>query len=79
MTVDGAEYPDMAASLGHARGAEGVLSVQNSRTGEVYPLDGGVSAEGVEGFILGISKGEVRAWDGTPRGGPGAGEGHDEL
>lgn len=79
VTVDGGEYPDMAASLGHEGGARGVLSVQNSRTGEVYPLDGGVSAAGVEGFILSISKGEVKAWDGVPRGGSGAEAGHDEL
>lgn len=77
VTVDGDEYPDMAASLGHAPGARGVLSVQNSHTGDVYPMGGAVTAEAVEGFILGISRGEVPAWDGRARRG---GEvGHDEL
>ena len=79
VTVDGEEYPDMAASLGHESNAKGVLSVQNSRTGEVYPWDGGISAEEVEGFILKISKGEVKAWDGRQRGGQDAEAAHDEL
>lgn len=79
VTADAGEYPDMASSLGHEDGAKGVLSVQNSRTGEVYPMDGEVSAEGVEAFILAISKGEVRAWDGRPRERRSAEAGHDEL
>lgn len=79
MTVDGDEYPDMATSLGHAPGAKGVLSVQNSRTGEVYPMDAAVTAEGVEGFIVDISRGEVKAWDGRPKAAVGDESGHDEL
>lgn len=84
MTADAEEYPDMAASMGHLAGARGVLAITNTRTGEVFPMRvGGADAEGVEGFILAVSRGEVVAWDGTPvAGGQPEGEqqqSHDEL
>ncbi|SPO03617.1 uncharacterized protein DNG_06300 [Cephalotrichum gorgonifer] len=83
LTVDPDEYPDMAASLGHVRGARGVLAVQNPHTWQAFPFDEGaqITAAAVEEFIMGISRGEVEAWDGREkeRGAKGARSAHDEL
>lgn len=67
MTASTEEYPDVAASMGHPAGSLGVLAIRNTHTGEVFPMrEGRVDAEGVDGFIQAVSRGEAVAWDGTP-------------
>ena len=64
VTVDTKEYPDMAAGMGHAAGANGVLALQNPHNWQVFPFAGEVSPANVEAFIVEISQGKVKAWDG---------------
>lgn len=73
VTASAEEYPGVAASMGHPAGSLGVLAIRNTHSGEVFPMRAGrVDAEGVDGFIRAVSRGEAVAWDGTPvaSGGP---------
>lgn len=76
VTVDAREYPDMGAALGFYKSETG-LAVQNTATGDVYPYPHGrsITPEAVEQFIIDISTGAAKAWDGNH---PSDSE-HDEL
>ncbi|KAL7922004.1 hypothetical protein ACQKWADRAFT_294173 [Trichoderma austrokoningii] len=72
VTVDSSEYPDMARNLGIR--STGGLAVQNVHNGQVFPFEGDVASPSeIDQFIVAISEGKAKPWDGTFV------EGHDEL
>ncbi|OTB14730.1 hypothetical protein K445DRAFT_318629 [Daldinia sp. EC12] len=79
VTVDANEYSDLAAPLGLAPGVFPALSVQNPMFGKVFPYPRGrdITPEAIGAFLMDISQGKVKAWDGTMS--AGEGHAHDEL
>ncbi|KAG4220195.1 hypothetical protein PC116_g31326 [Phytophthora cactorum] len=79
VTVDANEYGDLAAPLGLAPGVFPALSVQNPMFGKVFPYPRGrdITPEAIGAFLMDISQGKVKAWDGTMS--AGEGHAHDEL
>jgi protein disulfide-isomerase A1 len=74
VTVDVGEYSDIQPSLGLEEGSTSVLSLQNLLKGQVFPYSGKhITWAAVEAFIIDISKGKIKPWDGAP---PST---HDEL
>jgi len=64
--VDAEEYPDMGPILG-IRGSG--LSVQNTANGDIFPYPDNteISPNNVDSFIMDISNGAVRPWDGKQK------------
>ena len=60
--IDINQHPLMPSLAGlHAGGG---ISVENLRTGELFPYLDDISATELEGFIIGLIKGAVALWDG---------------
>jgi len=82
VTVDTNEYPDMVATVGHRRGASGVLAVQNPHSWQAFPLPEGtkITADVVEQFLNDIIQEKVTPWDGTLNvGGPAGGQNSERV
>lgn len=67
VTTDTNEYPQMLSMTGHKPTSNNVLSVVNPINGGVFPYRGNeITAETVEGFLMDISSGKVKPWNGVP-------------
>lgn len=75
VTIDSSDYPDMAASLGLATSRG--LSLHNPHTDQVFPYKGNVEPGSIANFVVSISKGEIKPWDGRTE--TSVQPSHDEL
>lgn len=79
MTVDVLEYPEMVPAMGLPKGAKHGIVVQNPAVGQIFPMRNvkGLTPEKIDAWIVDISSGKVKPWDGTPVAAEAVG--HDEL